>query len=61
VRLHLSGKKLGVVVHACHFSNSRKLKIEGSLSTPAWRKRETLFLKKNHLSNKKTREKTSLK
>jgi hypothetical protein len=57
VRLHLSGKKLGVVVHACHFSNSRKLKIEGSLSTPAWRKRETLFLKKITFQIKKPEKK----
>jgi hypothetical protein len=35
-------KKLGIVARACHPSNNRKLKIGGSLSTPAWAKSKTL-------------------
>jgi hypothetical protein len=31
-------KKLDVVAHACHSSNSRMRKIVGSLSRPAWAK-----------------------
>jgi hypothetical protein len=42
LRLYLNGKKLGMVVHACHPSYGRKLKIGGSESRPAWAKSESL-------------------
>jgi hypothetical protein len=38
-------KMLGLMVHACHPSYSRKHKIEGSQSIPAWAKNVTLSLK----------------
>jgi hypothetical protein len=42
LRLHLSGKKLEMVVHICHLSDSEKLKIERSQYRPIWAKEETL-------------------
>jgi hypothetical protein len=38
-------KKLGLVVHACHSSNSRKTKIGGSQSSLPWAKSEMLSQK----------------
>jgi hypothetical protein len=42
VRLHLNGKKLSMVVGACHPSYGRKYIIGRSRSRSAWTKRETL-------------------
>jgi hypothetical protein len=42
VRPHLTGKKLGMVVHACHPSNRMKHKTEGSWFRLAWAKINTL-------------------
>jgi hypothetical protein len=39
----LSRKKLGMLTHACHPSDSMQLKI--GLQSPAWLKIETLFPK----------------
>jgi hypothetical protein len=39
-------KNLGVLLHACHPSSLRKLKIGGSQSRSDWAKRETLSPKK---------------
>jgi hypothetical protein len=39
-RPHLSGKKLGGIVHTCHPSNCRKLKT-GSGTRQAWTKSQT--------------------
>jgi hypothetical protein len=38
VRPHFNGKKLSAVVHACHPSNSKNLKIGRSWSTLVWAK-----------------------
>jgi hypothetical protein len=35
----------GMVVHACHPSSGKKLKIGTPWSRPSWAKRETPFLK----------------
>jgi hypothetical protein len=43
-------KKLGVVAHACHSSNSRKLKLGGSWFRPPWAKSKSLPLN-NHSKN----------
>jgi hypothetical protein len=47
VRLHLNSnnKKLGVVVHMCHFSDGRKCKIGGWWYRPACAKSKTLYPK----------------
>jgi hypothetical protein len=47
VRLHLNSnnKKLGVVVHMCHFSDGRKCKIGGWGYRPACAKSKTLYPK----------------
>jgi hypothetical protein len=42
MRLHLKGKELYVVVHACHPSYHVKCKIRGSWFRLAWTKSETL-------------------
>jgi hypothetical protein len=45
---HLNGKKkLGLVVHTCHPSDSRKPKIRGSQSRPTWAKGERPYLQNN--------------
>jgi hypothetical protein len=41
-RPHLNGKKLGMVVCACHPNNNRKHKIGEWWSRLAWAKSETL-------------------
>jgi hypothetical protein len=41
-RPHPSGKKLGMVLHACHSSNNGKCKLSGLLFRPAWAKSKTL-------------------
>jgi hypothetical protein len=42
MRPHLNGKKMGMVVHACHPSYRRKLKIRGLQSRLVWAKSKTL-------------------
>jgi hypothetical protein len=42
LRLHVNGKKLGIMASACHPCYSRKHKIEGSQSRPGWAKSETI-------------------
>jgi hypothetical protein len=43
-RLHLNGKKLGVMAYTCHSSKDRKCKIGGLWSRLAWAKdKTTLF------------------
>jgi hypothetical protein len=42
VKCHLSGKKLRVVAPACHSIYSRKSKIKGFWSRPAWAKSKIL-------------------
>jgi hypothetical protein len=41
MRPHLNGKKLDVVVHACHLSKGGKHKTGRSWSRSAWSKSET--------------------
>jgi hypothetical protein len=47
VRLHFSGKKLGVVVHICHPSDGKKLTIGEPWYRPSWAKSKILSPKKN--------------